>query len=182
VRKRLVPGLAQNVAAIAAEDHLGHAVHISHAPAGVVGDESFQHALEVIGGFLLVADVARDAPGVDELAILPEHVRGDAHRLERAVLRAHARRLVAQRVAARQAVEYPADHVAIRVEVGDVAADVFLGGVAEELQLGPVGAQDDAVRAHPVERKRCVLKKIGEVAFAFRERGSDGTGHGPGRL
>src|SRR3954470_1427915 len=86
----------------APEELLGGAVHVGHAPVAIVGDEAFEHALEVIAGALddlarleLRRDVARDAARMDELAILPLDVRGDAHVPQRAVARAHARGLVA---------------------------------------------------------------------------------------
>jgi hypothetical protein len=101
-------------------------------------------------GTLAVRDVEREAPAMDEHAVLPETGRVDQHVLDRAVPTTHPGRVFAQTVTGEQPRANIVDHVPIDVKVGDRATDVLVVVVAEQRELGPVGPEHRAVRTDPM--------------------------------
>ena len=61
------------------------------------------------------------------------------------------------------------------MELGDVVPDVFVAAVAEELAPRPIGAQDRAVRPHPVQRHGAVLERVVELVLPPAGRFQGGT-------
>ena len=119
---------------------------------GVVGglDDRREERTSLLGA-PSVRDVAREALGVDEPPLLPQHARVDQDRLQRAVLAPHLRRILEQPLAAAQAVQDVGEDGLIGVELADVVTDVLVARVAERLQLRVVRPQDDPVRADAVQ-------------------------------
>ena len=98
-----------------------------------------------------------------DFAVLPLHVRGDAHLLQRAVARACAR---ARRAGSRRGQPRRECRRRCRCRRGTrrCCADVLLGRVAEELELGAVHAQDLAVAIDPMQRIAAFSKKSARSA------------------
>ena len=168
-----MPGLAEHLGALAAEQPLGGSIHVGHHPVLVVGDEAFHQPFQVVSGLraqlldsLLRGDVAREAARVDEAAGVEAHVRGDQHVLDRSVAAAQAGFVVADRIAVAQPPQQVADAGRVDVELGNVAADVFLARVAQQIELCLVGAQDGAVMSDDVQRHRRLVEEVAKVRGA----------------
>ena len=105
-----------------------------------------------------------------EAAVLSIRARTDQHVLDRAILAAQPRGIVARGIAAREAGHDRIDHILVDVELGNVMADVLALLVAEHLELGPGDPLDDAVRPDPVQADRGVLEDVAQVLLAALER------------
>src|SRR5216683_3160963 len=62
------------------------------------------------------------------------------------------------------------EQIAIDKKIGELMADVLVRGISEQAKLAGVGPQDPRVGANLMETFGGVLKKIGELFLAKRER------------
>ena len=117
-------------------------------------------------GALLLGDVAGEAAGVDETAVLPQHAGVDEHVLDRAVLAAHPRLVVAHLLAR------PQPRAGCPRSRPGRRGTRRCGGRCTRRrsnragQLGLVRPQDGAVRPDPVQPHRGVVEEVGELPLA----------------
>src|SRR5690242_9670927 len=97
------------------------------------------------------SDVAREAAGVNKLAVFEVSAGVDAHDPARTVLAAQARFVVAHHFTFAQPIENIFDCFAVDMKVDDVATDVFVARVAEQIEFGLVRAQDRPVGTDPMQ-------------------------------
>src|SRR5579884_1064889 len=130
-------------------------------------------ACQVVQGILgppAVGDVTGEAAGVDEFAILPEHVGVDENMLDGTVLAAQPGLVFPQRLSGGQFAQNAFKYLLIGVEFGDGTAQVLLATVAEQVQLRLVHPKDNAVGPNPMESQCRILEEVGKLLFTTAER------------
>jgi hypothetical protein len=110
-----------------------------------------------------LGDVARKAPGMNELVAAKQGIRVDEDLFDRSVLAPEPSFILVDRLVATEAVQDVGDGVLIDVEGCDVTTHVLLTVIAEQSELRGVRAKDDAVGANPMHRNGRILEQILEI-------------------
>src|SRR5689334_10827572 len=108
---------------------------------------------------LLLGDVARETPRMNECVTVPQHVGVDEYVAQRTVLAAQPRCMVLYGFATIQSVKDVLDHRSVDVEFRNVLTYELLARIAEQLELVPIDPLHDSVRPNPMHADARILEE-----------------------
>src|SRR2546426_2507103 len=114
--------------------------------------------------------VSGEGAGMDEFAVLPEHVGINQHMLDPAVLAPKPGLVTLQGLPACEAFEHLLGEIFVDMELGHMMPDILLARAAEQVQLGLVCPQDASVRARPVQGFDRIFEEIGQLLIFTAQR------------